>query len=93
MSHTFAAVARESVRNGFELRVRRSATVTNLQQKLESTMTASTLMKEDLAIAKNSLLALQTECCSLRSERDELLEAHRRQLQVSTGRTATGGYR
>jgi RUN and FYVE domain-containing protein 1/2 len=38
-----------------------SATVTNLQAKVESLTTTNALMKEDLAIARNSLLVLQAE--------------------------------
>lgn len=45
-----------------------SATVTNLQAKVESLTTTNALMKEDLAIAKNSLLALYEENRSLKNE-------------------------
>jgi RUN and FYVE domain-containing protein 1/2 len=38
-----------------------SATVQNLQAKVESLTTTNALMKEDLAIARNSLLVLQAE--------------------------------
>lgn len=60
-----------------------SATVTNLQQKLESLQTANTLMKEDIAIAKNNILQLQQENSVLRSEKEALLDEHRKQLQVN----------
>lgn len=43
-----------------------SATVGNLQSKVESLTTTNALMKEDLAIARNSLLALQAENLALR---------------------------
>lgn len=38
-----------------------SATVTNLQAKVSSLTTTNALLKEDLAIARNSFLALQAE--------------------------------
>lgn len=38
----------------------------NLQAKVESLTTTNALMKEDLAIARNSLLALQAENAALR---------------------------
>lgn len=40
---------------------RYSATVTNLQTKVESLTTTNALMKEDLAVAKDGLLALYEE--------------------------------
>lgn len=43
-----------------------SATVGNLQAKVESLTTTNALMKEDLAIARNSLMALQAENAALR---------------------------
>lgn len=59
----------------FKPRVRRlqnvlhfSATVTNLQTKVEQLTTTNALMKEDLAIAKNSLLTLYDENRQLRKE-------------------------
>ena len=61
-----------------------SATVTNLQQKVETLTTANTLMKEDLAIAKNNLLELQQENSVLRGEKEGLLEEHKSQIQVRT---------
>ena len=56
--------------------------MTNLQQKLESTTTANTLMKEDLAIAKNNILQLQQENSTLRNEKENLHE-ERLKLAVS----------
>lgn len=44
-----------------------SATVANLQAKVESLTTTNALMKEDLAIARNSLLTLQAENAALRT--------------------------
>lgn len=43
-----------------------SATVGNLQSKVEGLTTTNALMKEDLAIARNSLMALQAENLALR---------------------------
>lgn len=43
-----------------------SATVGNLQSKVEGLTTTNALMKEDLAIARNSLLTLQAENLALR---------------------------
>ena len=60
-----------------------SATVTNLQQKLEGLTTTNALMKEDLAIAKNNILQLQQENSELRSENETLSEQIRKQLQVT----------
>lgn len=45
-----------------------SATVTNLQAKVESLTTTNALMKEDLAIAKNNILSLQDENRQLKKE-------------------------
>ncbi|XP_055524681.1 RUN and FYVE domain-containing protein 2 isoform X3 [Wyeomyia smithii] len=49
-----------------ELNRHLNATVANLQSKVESLTTTNALMKEDLAIARNSLLALQAENAALR---------------------------
>ncbi|XP_058463476.1 protein RUFY3 isoform X2 [Malaya genurostris] len=49
-----------------ELNRHLNATVANLQAKVESITTTNALMKEDLAIARNSLLALQAENAALR---------------------------
>ncbi|KAJ8931498.1 hypothetical protein NQ314_015569 [Rhamnusium bicolor] len=51
-----------------ELNRHLNATVTNLQTKVESLTTTNALMKEDLAIAKNNLLALYEENRQLRQE-------------------------
>ncbi|XP_068909064.1 RUN and FYVE domain-containing protein 2 isoform X3 [Tenebrio molitor] len=51
-----------------ELNRHLNATVTNLQTKVESLTTMNALMKEDLAIAKNSLLALYEENRQLKQE-------------------------
>lgn len=45
-----------------------SATVGNLQAKVETLTTTNALMKEDLAIARNSLMALQAENAALRQK-------------------------
>jgi len=60
-----------------------SATVTNLQQKLEGLQTANTLMKEDIRIAKSNILQLQQENLNLRRDKETLLDEHHRQMQVS----------
>lgn len=44
-----------------------SATVANLQAKVEQLTTTNALMKEDLAIARNGLLTLQAENAALRN--------------------------
>ncbi|XP_037941019.1 protein RUFY3 isoform X2 [Teleopsis dalmanni] len=49
-----------------ELNRHLNATVANLQAKVESLTTTNALMKEDLAIARNSLLALQAENQAMR---------------------------
>uniref|UniRef100_A0AAG5CW95 RUN and FYVE domain-containing protein 2 n=1 Tax=Anopheles atroparvus TaxID=41427 RepID=A0AAG5CW95_ANOAO len=49
-----------------ELNRHLNATVGNLQTKVESLTTTNALMKEDLAIARNSLMALQAENAALR---------------------------
>ncbi|XP_053686720.1 RUN and FYVE domain-containing protein 2 [Sabethes cyaneus] len=49
-----------------ELNRHLNATVANLQSKVECLTTTNALMKEDLAIARNSLLALQAENAALR---------------------------
>ncbi|KMZ06248.1 uncharacterized protein Dsimw501_GD18085, isoform G [Drosophila simulans] len=49
-----------------ELNRHLNATVGNLQTKVESLTTTNALMKEDLAIARNSLLALQAENQAMR---------------------------
>ena len=65
----------------------RSATVTNLQQKLESTQTANTLMKEDLAIAKNTTLELQQQNMELYSDKTRLASDYQKQIQVRDARS------
>ncbi|XP_055323880.1 RUN and FYVE domain-containing protein 2 isoform X3 [Sitodiplosis mosellana] len=49
-----------------ELNRHLNATVGNLQSKVEGLTTTNALMKEDLAIARNSLMALQAENAALR---------------------------
>jgi len=61
-----------------------SATVTNLQQKLESNQTTNALMKEDLAISKNTILTLQEENDQLMSEKGNMLQDAQKQLEVVT---------
>ena len=60
-----------------------SATVTNLQQKSEALQTANTLMKEDLAIAKNNILQLQQENSRLTNEKSVLEEQIQKHVQVN----------
>ncbi|XP_037027049.1 RUN and FYVE domain-containing protein 2 isoform X4 [Bradysia coprophila] len=52
-----------------ELNRHLNATVGNLQAKVETLTTTNALMKEDLAIARNSLMALQSENLALRQNR------------------------
>lgn len=59
-----------------------SATVTNLQQKLETVQTANTLMKEDLAIAKNTILELQQQNTQLCAEKDKIMSDFQKQIEV-----------
>ena len=59
-----------------------SATVSNLQQKLESLQTSNTLMREDLNIAKTSIVELQQENSQLTSQTEQLQAHHSQQLQV-----------
>ena len=59
-----------------------SATVTNLQQKLEGFQTANTLMKEDIRIAKSNIVLLQQENLNLRRDKESLLDQHHHQMQV-----------
>ncbi|CRK96554.1 CLUMA_CG010056, isoform B [Clunio marinus] len=53
-----------------ELNRHLNATVANLQQKVEQLTTTNALMKEDLAIARNSLLTLQAENAALRQNQN-----------------------
>ena len=61
---------------------RHSATVTNLQQKLEQAMTTNALMKEDLAIAKNTIIELEEQNKTVESQRDTILHAHKHTIEV-----------
>ncbi|CAL8075985.1 unnamed protein product [Orchesella dallaii] len=54
-----------------ELNRHLNATVTNLQTRLETLTTTNALMKEDLAISKNTILALQDENRQLKTKRME----------------------
>lgn len=45
-----------------------SATVTNLQSKVEALTTTNALMKEDLSISKNNILSLHYENRQLKKE-------------------------
>ena len=59
-----------------------SATVTNLQQKLEQAMTTNALMKEDLAISKNTILELEEEKKQAETQRDTILHTHKHTIEV-----------
>ena len=59
-----------------------SATVANLQQKLEMSNTTNALMKEDLAISKNTILQLDEEKTILETQRDTILNVHKQQIEV-----------
>ncbi|KAK3586576.1 hypothetical protein CHS0354_001166 [Potamilus streckersoni] len=65
-----------------ELNRHLNATVTNLQQKMETMQTTNALMKEDLAIAKNQIVVLQEEISALRIERDTFIEENKKQLEL-----------
>ncbi|KAK8401959.1 hypothetical protein O3P69_001214 [Scylla paramamosain] len=52
-----------------ELNRHLNATVTNLQAKVETLITTNALMKEDLAIAKNTIIHMQGDNDRLRNER------------------------
>ncbi|XP_046366555.1 RUN and FYVE domain-containing protein 2-like isoform X2 [Haliotis rufescens] len=66
-----------------ELNRHLNATVTNLQQKMEHLQTTNALMKEDLAIAKNSILTIQEENDLLRRERDFVTEGLQKQMEAT----------
>ncbi|XP_061175010.1 RUN and FYVE domain-containing protein 2-like isoform X2 [Saccostrea echinata] len=66
-----------------ELNRHLNATVTNLQQKLESVQTTNTLLKEDLAIAKNSVLELQAENDTLKADQGSIVDDTKRQLEAA----------
>ncbi|CAI9725688.1 and FYVE domain-containing 2-like isoform X2 [Octopus vulgaris] len=66
-----------------ELNRHLNATVTNLQQKLESVQTTNALMKEDLAITKNTILTLQEENSTIKKEKEILLNDHKRKLELT----------
>ncbi|XP_074648129.1 RUN and FYVE domain-containing protein 2-like [Tubulanus polymorphus] len=66
-----------------ELNRHLNATVTNLQQKLETLQTTNALMKEDLAISKNSILTLQEENIQLKERQNQLYHDQERKLEVA----------
>ncbi|XP_041363074.1 RUN and FYVE domain-containing protein 2-like isoform X2 [Gigantopelta aegis] len=66
-----------------ELNRHLNATVTNLQQKMEHLQTTNALMKEDMAIAKNTILMLQDENDALQNERESITEDHTKQLEAA----------
>ncbi|XP_048763277.1 RUN and FYVE domain-containing protein 2-like isoform X4 [Ostrea edulis] len=66
-----------------ELNRHLNATVTNLQQKLESVQTTNTLLKEDLAIAKNTALELQDENDTLKNDQGSLVDGTKKQLEAT----------
>lgn len=57
-----------------------SATVTDLQAKMETLTTTNALMKEDLAIAKNSILHLQEDNDRLRKDKGLPTQQQQEQL-------------
>ncbi|XP_022244397.1 RUN and FYVE domain-containing protein 2-like [Limulus polyphemus] len=63
-----------------ELNRHLNATVSNLQQKVEQLQTANTLMKEDLAIAKNQVLMLDEENSRLQCARREHFTEHNKKI-------------
>ncbi|XP_060572580.1 RUN and FYVE domain-containing protein 2-like isoform X3 [Ruditapes philippinarum] len=66
-----------------ELNRHLNTTVANLQQKLEMCNTTNALMKEDLAIAKNTILELEDEKLSAESQRDTILHVHKHHIEES----------
>ncbi|XP_060572577.1 RUN and FYVE domain-containing protein 2-like isoform X2 [Ruditapes philippinarum] len=64
-----------------ELNRHLNTTVANLQQKLEMCNTTNALMKEDLAIAKNTILELEDEKLSAESQRDTILHVHKHHIE------------
>ncbi|PVD39571.1 hypothetical protein C0Q70_02206 [Pomacea canaliculata] len=66
-----------------ELNRHLNATVANLQQKLEQVQATNALMKEDLAIAKNTILALQQENEELTAQRDLVTKDLQKQIEVA----------
>ncbi|KAJ8318467.1 hypothetical protein KUTeg_003558 [Tegillarca granosa] len=66
-----------------ELNRHLNATVTNLQQKMESCTATNALMKEDLAIAKNQILQLQEENELMQTEKKFLSDGHKQQLEAA----------
>ncbi|XP_021347507.1 RUN and FYVE domain-containing protein 2-like isoform X2 [Mizuhopecten yessoensis] len=66
-----------------ELNRHLNATVTNLQQKMETAQTTNALMKEDLAISKNAILSLQEENEILLAEKGSLLQDAQNKMEAS----------
>lgn len=60
-----------------------SATVANLQQKLEVVQADNCLMKEDLAISKNNVLTLQSEVDRLLGEKNDVTFGYEKKMEVS----------
>ncbi|XP_055876154.1 RUN and FYVE domain-containing protein 2-like isoform X3 [Biomphalaria glabrata] len=66
-----------------ELNRHLNATVANLQQKLEQVQADNCLMKEDLAIAKNTIITLQAEMEALKSEKDSASTDYQKQIEAA----------
>ncbi|XP_060076740.1 RUN and FYVE domain-containing protein 2-like [Ylistrum balloti] len=66
-----------------ELNRHLNATVTNLQQKMETAQTTNALMKEDLAISKNTILTLQEENAALQAQKSSLLQDAQKQMEAN----------
>ncbi|XP_005092555.1 RUN and FYVE domain-containing protein 2 isoform X2 [Aplysia californica] len=66
-----------------ELNRHLNATVANLQQKLEQVQADNCLMKEDLAISKNSILTLQAEVDELSSEKENVTTGYQKQMEAA----------
>ena len=64
----------------------------NLQQKLEHVQATNALMKEDLAIAKNTILALQQENRELLSEKELAAKELETKIQVSLSELHTSDW-
>ncbi|CAL1534204.1 unnamed protein product [Lymnaea stagnalis] len=67
-----------------ELNRHLNATVANLQQKLEQVQADNCLMKEDLAIAKNTIITLQAAVSALTNENENVTSGYQKQIEVES---------
>ncbi|CAG5132021.1 unnamed protein product, partial [Candidula unifasciata] len=66
-----------------ELNRHLTATVANLQQKLEIVTADNCLMKEDLAISKNSIFTLQAEVDRLMGEKNDVTFGYEKKMEAA----------